>query len=87
MTRKRQDHLVQIIPAGKWAQKRAAERITAEDYKSMPHYNGTSSGLYDFSELKRNPGIPASRFAAFELPSRMGNKLHYPDGRVEEMVA
>lgn len=28
--------------------------------------------------------IPPERRKAFTLPSRMGNRLHYPDGTVEE---
>lgn len=38
---------------------------------------------YTCPELARNPGIQPERFAAFALPSRMGDRLHYPDGRVE----
>ena len=44
-----------------------------------------SSATYRCPELGRNPGIPAARFAAYTLPSRVGNRLHYPDGRVEEI--
>ena len=36
-------------------------------------------------ELKVNPGITADRLEAFGLPSRVGNRLHYPDGRVESV--
>ena len=37
---------------------------------------------YTCPELKRNPGICASRFAAFDLPSRVGHRLFWPDGRI-----
>lgn len=33
---------------------------------------------YTCPELDRNPGIPDSRFEAFSLPSRMGDRLVYP---------
>lgn len=39
-------------------------------------------GLYDGAELRRTPGVPPERFAAFDLPSRVNNRLHWPDGRV-----
>lgn len=35
-------------------------------------------GFYDGKELQRNPGIPASRFEAFSLPSLMGGQRIYP---------
>lgn len=42
-------------------------------------------GVYLGEELQPAPGIPAERFAAFALPSRMGDRLHYPGGRVTKM--
>lgn len=37
---------------------------------------------YQGTELLRDTGVPGSRFLAFDLPSRVGDRLHYPDGRV-----
>lgn len=45
------------------------------------------TGFYDGAELRRNVGIPPDRFRAFELPSRMGNWLHWPDGRITAVDA
>lgn len=51
-----------------------------------PINNASSRGLYDGRELQRSPGVPAARFAAFDLPSRVGRRLVWPDGRVEEVA-
>ena len=40
---------------------------------------------YQGTELQPTPGIGPERFAAYALPSRIGDWLHYPDGRVERM--
>jgi hypothetical protein len=45
-----------------------------------------SSGTYTCPELQRNPGLTDERFAAFALPSRVGKRLHYPDGRIEKVT-
>ena len=39
-------------------------------------------GQYQGIELQRAPGIPDSRYLAFELPTRVADKLHWPCGRV-----
>lgn len=38
---------------------------------------------YEGEELQRPAGVGPARLRAFALPSRMGGKLYYPDGRVE----
>ncbi len=40
------------------------------------------SWQYQGAELKTSSAMPAARLRAFTLPSRMGDLLHYPDGRV-----
>lgn len=52
---------------------------------SMVVHAASVSGDYQGHELQRNPGIPADRYEAYRLPSRMGDRLHYPDGRVVDM--
>lgn len=37
---------------------------------------------YQGNELKPDTSIPPERMRAFTLPSRTGDWLHYPDGRV-----
>lgn len=64
------------------AARRRRERVVTQ-LAQQPHTYYTTPGSYDGAELRRNPGIPASRFAAFALPSRVGNRLRYPDGTVK----
>jgi hypothetical protein len=64
--------------------RRAAEPRKSEDFaKARSFVNASSVGTYDGADLRQIPGLPESRQAWFSMPSRIGNRLHYPDGRVE----
>lgn len=70
--------------AGYMARKKSESRLTRA---AMPHHFGgprqqLDSSDYTCPELRRNQGMPADRFAAFDLPSRVGSRLHWPDGRI-----
>lgn len=56
---------------------KAAERVTST----------AMAATYDGAELRPVAGLTPDRLEAFRLPSRMGNQLHYPDGRVEMVGA
>lgn len=72
-----------ITSAGKPATYRLAYHVTGVQAGARAIRNATrTTGTYAGTELQRNPGIGPERYAAFDLPSRMGNRLHYPDGRV-----
>lgn len=60
-----------------------AERAERESQQRQPDRESYTppAGDYDGKELQRTPGIPDSRFRAFELPSRAHGQLNYPDGR------
>lgn len=54
--------------------------------KAGPAPIATTGDPYKCPELRVNPGITADRLVAFALPSRRGNRLHFPDGRVEVLA-
>jgi predicted ArsR family transcriptional regulator len=56
---------------------------SADVAKSRTLVNASSSDGYDGADLRPVPGLPESRLAWFSMPSRIGNRLHYQDGRVE----
>lgn len=66
-----------------WQVLSLAERAERECQQRQPDREGYTPpcGTYEGKELQRTPGIPDSRFRAFELPSRAHGQLNYPDGR------
>ena len=60
------------------------QRLRSQSAK--PKSTGPRPGDYQGTELHRNAGLPDARFVAFTLPSRVGGRLYYPDGRVEKVT-
>jgi hypothetical protein len=67
---------------GKPARYRLPEQPANQRARTRGIHNASASGDYLGEQLQRNPGIRPERFVAFTLPSRVGNRLHWPDGRV-----
>ena len=65
-----------------WQVLSPAERAEREAQQRQPDRESYTppAGDYDGKELQRTPGIPDSRFRAFELPSRAHGQLNYPNG-------
>jgi hypothetical protein len=75
------------IPRAKLTPLHTAEQQFSHS-KAYPGPSPKMSGpAYRCPELGPVPGLTADRMDAFKLPSRMGNWLHYPDGRKEPVPA
>jgi hypothetical protein len=80
----------QALFSGPKARPRAPRKPRTKNTKTpfamaLPRTHAYPKEIYTGTELDRNPGIPAARYKAFDLPSRIGNRLHYPNGRVTNL--
>ena len=61
------------------------QATTLFDPHAGRHTVRRTSNTYGCGNISTQPlYIPPERLKAFTLPSRMGNRLHYPDGTAEE---
>lgn len=60
-------------------------RVRSQPTAAAPRGMAYPSCHYAGTELQRLPGIPAARFAAFATPSRVGERLYFPGGRVTRL--
>lgn len=70
----------------RWSSTGKPPRVTGFAETTSRHCATSTPRGYPCPELQPLPGITPDRFAAFALPSRIGNRLHYPDGRVEVLA-
>ena len=80
----------QALFSGPKARARATSKPRTKNTKTpyamaLPRTHAYPKEIYTGTELDRNPGITPDRYKAYDLPSRIGNCLHYPDGRVTDM--
>ena len=53
--------------------------------QSITHCTGNTSGLYHPGELL-DPPVRVNAAQSFGLPSRVGQRLRHPDGRVTDLA-
>lgn len=85
MNKRSPNEASRAFSVGGWIVLSPAERAERLQQQKRPKpERGTNTSLsYQCPEMNRTRGIPEARFAAFNLPSRFEDFLHYPDGRVE----
>lgn len=69
-------------PAASYGRMRRGDRVN-RSHAQVPISNASSRAIYDGAELRAH--VRPGALAAYSLPSRVNNRLHFPDGRTTDM--
>lgn len=71
-----------ISKTANYGRMRRGDRVD-RSLAQVPISNASSRAIYDGAELRAH--VRPGALAAYSLPSRVNNRLHFPDGRTTDM--